>query len=645
MNRFFESELDVLICSAPNLRHWPKEAVQTLMRDLTRENFRVGAIDSSSKASGIQVTGVISNSGSGGLAIAQDVQKRIHQIRAKSIIAITNYTHFVYGFLGNHTRAVLGGDVAEDLLDRKMFPANKPNVILGSSNHAFAFGIRLLERGCPKVTIVNPTMAGKRIHWEALERRFLMLGGVVVHAQPQEIRTIGVDLCELVVMDALGRRVLESAKIVSYHPESHLGNIEESSPGSLLFRWWVTHSRREWDDPQGFSEAREYSGELAQRILSTMGAGRAASRGARRSLKKIRGFLQEQVQLKFESKWLSHEQDPQVHFGPENPSGVALECFEKIGCKVCHDACPERAIALVDSTPKVLADLCTQCGKCLQACPAAVPVLVETKENETQATLTLSVRGKTAQEVKERRLVDLLNRRGEKMGQGRVLEVKRAEEGSLISLDEALVKLSVAAHLVQEVRTIRTVTSATLDQEFQQGYSNDVYSKFERESIDLWVAQQKRRALESENVARWLTSVGLHRPEDRLQCSDGTCGLCKISLDGIRVRACEAKTRANCHIEIKSSHYLVQTENKNLLCPCLGILTDEVENTLKAQPRLSYYDLVERLGVGSGRCHGQLCFDHLTEIYKIHARSQPQAPSDISNPEGFWRFPWFDWSL
>jgi len=635
MIQIYQSELDLLICAGPNLRTWPEASVTKLISELRRDHLRIGT----ARAGVLTVRGVLPHQKGGAFVMAEDAQGRVHEIHTRSVVAITNRAHSVYGFKGNHSRYVIGGDVAESLLLRGMFHTGRPAVVLGGSNHAYRFGIRLLEAGCPKVTIVVQGGVGA---WEVLRRRYHSLGGVTVNAVPLELRSVGVDLCELIVQDSMGRRILESSKVITYHPQSHRSSVEESAAGSMLFRWWVTHSSDIREDPQGHSEAEEIALEIAQKISMNLGplysTNKKTSKNQRLKLKHIREYESAPLNLSFAGKWLETEQSPHVDFKKFN--GISIECFERIGCKVCSDACPEKAINVVDARPKVLDDLCTKCGICLVACPASVPVVMESDENTQYSKLTLSVRGKLASDLKERKLVDVLNRRGEKMGQGRVVETRVPENSEKRGNELSnLLTVMVPMHLVQEVRSVR-VTLSALDQDLDKFYAHTADGK-NLDSIDLWVSGQKRRAIDHENLAAWLTSVGLQRPEDRLMCSDGSCGLCKLSVDGVSMRACQTKTRSACRIEMSSHRYFHKTEEKNFLCPCVGITEDEAIEVLENGTAKNLTDLVEKLRIGRGRCHGQLCMDHTQQVFERHRTTRDL----ITSPSHFWTFPWIDWTL
>lgn len=54
--------------------------------------------------------------------------------------------------------------------------------------------------------------------------------------------------------------------------------------------------------------------------------------------------------------------------------GQSCFAFQGIACMSCRDACPTGAVrfelAIGGARPRVMADACTGCGDCSQACPA-----------------------------------------------------------------------------------------------------------------------------------------------------------------------------------------------------------------------------------------------------------------------------------
>lgn len=59
---------------------------------------------------------------------------------------------------------------------------------------------------------------------------------------------------------------------------------------------------------------------------------------------------------------------------------VMIECFQRIPCNPCTEACPQKAITMtgdINDTPEVNEELCTGCGACLMQCPGLAIFIVD----------------------------------------------------------------------------------------------------------------------------------------------------------------------------------------------------------------------------------------------------------------------------
>lgn len=66
---------------------------------------------------------------------------------------------------------------------------------------------------------------------------------------------------------------------------------------------------------------------------------------------------------------------PTDALGPRKGGGVILNAVKCIGCKLCMDACPVRAVIWDDELNKP--NVCVHCGYCLHYCPHEVLTMKE----------------------------------------------------------------------------------------------------------------------------------------------------------------------------------------------------------------------------------------------------------------------------
>ncbi len=127
--------------------------------------------------------------------------------------------------------------------------------------------------------------------------------------------------------------------------------------------------------------------------------------------------------------------------------GVALaECVENIPCNPCVDACPVDAISMEDinSPPIIDFDRCTGCAQCVAVCPGLAIFVIKTKEGKGWVTLPYEFLPVPSKDE----LVDVLNRKGERIGTGKVTRIRKQGTTWVITVE-------VDKDKVMEVRNIR----------------------------------------------------------------------------------------------------------------------------------------------------------------------------------------------
>jgi len=99
-----------------------------------------------------------------------------------------------------------------------------------------------------------------------------------------------------------------------------------------------------------------------------------------------------------------------------------LECPEEIPCNICVPFCPTKAIQMdtIIALPRVQWDRCTGCGVCVAVCPGLAAFVVDLSKPDADY-VTFPHEFLPAPRVGER--VVLMNRRGEVVGEGKVVRV------------------------------------------------------------------------------------------------------------------------------------------------------------------------------------------------------------------------------
>lgn len=104
---------------------------------------------------------------------------------------------------------------------------------------------------------------------------------------------------------------------------------------------------------------------------------------------------------------------------------AVFECVENIPCNPCVDACPFKAVSMekITDAPKIDYEKCTGCGTCVSVCPGLAIFVVDLSKEKALITipyefLPIPEKGDT---------VKALNRRGEIVGDAKIIGVKKNE--------------------------------------------------------------------------------------------------------------------------------------------------------------------------------------------------------------------------
>ncbi len=628
-----EGRFDLVVLAAPGIQRWPGLGVRALATQCSEAGLSVGLFG----GEGLKVKGVLPASGTGGVALIEDSQGRIHRIESRAVVRVAERLELPDPFPGWNEPALLPLESALRLRKEGQTVWSPSTVILGTGNRALVLGCDLLESGVPEVHCVDvvPGLSG----WEVYRRRFEGLGGRVLRAQPVGLRKKAPLLWELRLKDAIGVRVMEVAWVISAGPFSKSDGIREYPPGSCLFELEQSGGPTVQDDPQGWVLEEERGKLLGVRVIKALGASsermgseralrdqmEEVQRRAKLRLKRANRHLDSPMIWSYQGKWTGPALRAEVARFAGVPKSehskhpvASIECLEEIECKLCQAACPDNAIQISRSKGTFLNEsACTGCGKCISACPAKVPVLIHEPEGRSTAQLTLPLPQQLSVQPKE--LVGLINRRGEALGSGKVLE---------LSDSEGWIKVDVPSHLAWEARGVRKARRA-LEDEWVMSAEKTASSK-----VEVTLQGSKRMLRSGQPLALALFETGLARGDDRLLCRDGSCRRCEIRVDGVKKLACRTQVHRGMAIQLIEK---AMEQDSELLCPCSSVRTGEVIAKIRDGKLKTPDSIRQACGVGEGSCRGRTCmggFKRLLEGEGIECRDWID-----------WRFPWSDWTL
>ncbi|MBC7691604.1 MAG: 4Fe-4S dicluster domain-containing protein [Methylotenera sp.] len=642
-----DSKFDVLLVAGPRVELWPSAGVRALSSLCADSGLSVGWIGGET----LQARGVIPLPGTGALVLAEDLQRRIHRIHARAIVRYSLPPMIPEPFPGCHLEGLIPLNTAKKLKAEGQIQWGPAIVILGTGNRALKFGSELLATGSPEVLCVesHAQWGAKRFEgWEVEKRRFEMAGGRIVEAKPVSLTAKAPMLWELRLQDKQGIRVLEVGRVVVAGPLREYPGVREYPPGSFLFEVVQSALATPDEDYDGWVFEEERSRWLAAKIIKALATADLGSRKeelesiykrARSRLKRYLRHREEPFLPAYQGKWISSTDAREIINFSGTPklehkhrAVASVECFENISCNLCEKACPENAIHFTrvkgDKVPQlpILTEMdCTACGLCLTACPSATPILMQENESLSTSRLTLSWRGHEPWTVGE--YATVLNRKGEPLGSGRVMNL----------LPGQLVELDVPTHLIWEVRGIkRTRGNSAVDKKFITSQSIQGQGS---PKVEITLNGERRFVREKATLSAALFEAGFSRPEDVLYCKDGSCGLCELTVDGVKKLACQTQTHKGMAIKIENAKPTPELQKKyeGSLCPCLNISAQEVVDRLRQGKLQSPEAVLAATHVGEGRCHGQLCCEAFRSVLSDEGLDTTQWID--------WRFPSSDWTI
>lgn len=665
-----DGKFDLVIAAAPGVENWPSagtRALTTLCADMGLSVAVYGGDD-------LRVRGVVPLPGTGGVVLVEDAQARLHRIQASSIVRVSPVSQYPDPFLGWRSEGLIPLSTAIRLRQESHVQWDPCTVILGSGNRALRFGSELIRSGAHHHTRVYCVetfvqWGAKRFSgWEVERRRFEMAGGKLIEAKPISLTQKSAMLWEVRLQDAQGVRLIEAARVVSAGPFKRPNPVREHPAGSLLFELEQSASNTPEEDIEGWTSELDHAQWLGVKIvraLSTPDGSRRDEleriyRKARARIKRHDRHQEEPFTPSYQGKWISAADSRKIRMFSGVPQSehkvkpiASIECIEEIPCGVCQKVCPTQAISinprpdlrtelrpelrpgLVTSLDKriLFEDRCTGCGLCLNACPSETISMIEEKD-ASHSKLTLSWHSSPLWKAGE--FAVLLNRRGEALGSARVAAVTTSDQGQLVHLD-------VPSHLIWEARGIkRQRPEKTEDEVFFTAIQRSASSE---SKVEVILNGEKRLVRDGLSVATALFEMGQNRPEDALFCRDGSCGLCEVTIDGTKKKACDSFIHKGMALKLEppAAYDLVsrpasETSGINdALCPCLGVTREHVIDRIHHGHLRSPEAVLSVTHVGEGRCHGRICMDPFLRILEemgIETRGWVD-----------WRFPWTEWTL
>ena len=129
-----------------------------------------------------------------------------------------------------------------------------------------------------------------------------------------------------------------------------------------------------------------------------------------------------------------------------------IECFQRIPCNPCATACRRGAILPftdINDTPTLQAEHCNGCALCVANCPGLAIIVLDMTYSEAKALVKLPYEFLPLPQVGAN--VAVLNRAGEAIGQGTVVQVQNPA-----TFDRTVVAhVAVPKGLAHEVRNIK----------------------------------------------------------------------------------------------------------------------------------------------------------------------------------------------
>ncbi|MEK7690415.1 MAG: 4Fe-4S binding protein [Bdellovibrionota bacterium] len=633
--------MDVLVVAGPRINHWPTAGARALSIACSEFGLQNRLIGGDT----LVARGMIPDPGVGGTVIASDPRGAISSYRARSIIRVANPSEYPDPFPGCNEPCLVPLQTVYGLHKKRLITAwGRVVVILGTGTAALRFGAHLLRNpqfGIEYVYCVETARDTLRFSgWEVAARQFETRGGKIISGQPHSLTSKSAQVWELRIEDDRGIRVIEVRWVIAAGPFGKADpGIREYPPGSFLFELTHTAPPNRVQDPEGWlleeERARGLAARLAKALLVDLGDRKdlveRVLKKSRSRLKYSDGFREKPFRPTYDGKWLDLPARLAIQTAPGMPKTsytsrkiAAIECVENISCDLCVKTCPERAI---EPGPRLLEEDCTACGVCVAACPHESIVLMQERTDRSTSTLSFPWNPQSGTLVAGK-LVHLLNRRGEDLGTARVAGLESIGTG------EVMVEVDVPHHLLWDARgisPIRTELGKSFDHQLDLfPKENDLHPP-----VEILLNDERRFLKSNASLTEALFAAGLQRAGDRLACSDGSCGLCVVTIEEEKKPACQVQVQRGLSVQVPATD---TSDTQPILCSCLGLATQTVVDRIRMGHLKSPEAVLSVVPVGSGVCHGQCCVEAFRRLLVKEGVSAAEDWID-------WKFPWSDWRI
>lgn len=137
---------------------------------------------------------------------------------------------------------------------------------------------------------------------------------------------------------------------------------------------------------------------------------------------------------------------------PELKGKIAvIECVEDIPCDPCITACPQDALVLESlvAIPELIPEKCGGCGLCIAECPGLAIFVIDFDYEKDAALIMLPYEFIPLPKKGEN--IDVLDRKGEKCGEGEVIKVRTHKNKTTV------ISVKVPKELAMSVRNVRRI--------------------------------------------------------------------------------------------------------------------------------------------------------------------------------------------
>lgn len=578
------------------------------------------------------------------LVILQDPRGRIHTFHTRAFIQFDYEDPLPDPFHGSESEGLIPIRVANGLLKRGHLRVRDGIVILGSSHRALDLGARILEQGARFcVCLQDPACSESNTNFDGPEifaRKFIKLGGRILRGAPHRLSAkVGANY-EFRFINEQGTQLVTVNRVISAGEFSVRDQVREYPKGSYQFEFELR--ALEGSSAEGIAIQKEL--ELA-RMFGSKITRQLLIAHEPKSLRNLEAQIQDskrklkfwssaqnsaRFQLEHTGKWLSTKSKIQLNSAEANfPEKLAhhqwlprVECVEPIACTICTDVCPTLALPGKNLIP----DACIGCGICAQACPSDA-ISLEGPTHDGRTLLAIQKPRMPTLSATDH-WIDVANRKGEKLTQARL-------EPNPIPWDitrRPLLTFSVPEVFASEARGVYKKSSQRGDDEDPIALSHHLITP---RSVRINYFGKLRYFPENTLLSEAFFAMGLERKEDRFFCPDGACRKCTLKIDGQKNLACKNRSREGLVIQPNRKPGDLGPDSYSepiILCSCLQITPQALQETLEGLAVQSPEDAWSRLSLRDGDCHGRCCRNAVRRAIDRH----------FQNTHGLW-VPW-DWS-